>query len=132
MPENYYLLAEIKNEFELDRTEIHQDEAEQMSNSTNWFMAEYGKATPVMLLMVHPAEDLADSAYSPANTMVMTPKKLEELHARLRAFAAALSSKGPEAWTATEVGKLLPVSDWLRVACAPIIAFLRSDKIAVR
>ena len=36
-----------------------------------------------------------------------TPKKLEELHARLRAFAAALSSKACEVWTAVEVGKLL-------------------------
>ena len=96
MPENNYLLAEIKNEVELDRTEIHQGEAEQMSNSTNWFFAEYGKAAPVVLLMVHPAEDLANSAYPPTNMMVMTLKKLEELHARLRAFAAALSSKAPE------------------------------------
>jgi hypothetical protein len=87
--------------------EIHQDETEQMSNSANWFWVEYGKATPVVLLLVHPAETLADSAYPPANMMVMTPRKLEELHARLRAFAAALSSKAPEAWTTAEVGKLL-------------------------
>jgi hypothetical protein len=107
MPENHYLLVEIKNEVELERTEIYQSEAEQMSNSTNWFAKEYGKATPVVLLMVHPAEDLADSAYPPASMMVMTPKKLDELHTRLRAFAAALSAKAPEGWTATEVGKLL-------------------------
>jgi hypothetical protein len=107
MPENHYLLTEVKNEVELDRTEIHQDEAEQMSNSSNWFIKEYGKATPVVLLMIHPTADLADSAYPPANMMVMTPKKLEEFHARLRAFAAALSAKASEAWTAGEVGKLL-------------------------
>ena len=107
MPENHYLLTEIKNEVDLDRTEIEQDEAEQMSNSTNWFVAEYGKATPVVLLMVHPAEHLADSAYPPAKMVVMTRRKLDELHARLRAFAAALASKAPEAWTVTEVGKLL-------------------------
>jgi hypothetical protein len=107
MPENHYLLTEIKNEVELDRTQIYQTEAEQMSNSANWFEKEYGKGVPVVLLMVHPTEDLADSAYPPAKTMVMTPEKLDELHARLRAFAAALSSKAPEAWTATEVGALL-------------------------
>jgi hypothetical protein len=107
MPESHYLLTEVKNEVELDRTEIHQNEAEQMSNHANWFEKEYGKGVPVTLLIVHPAEDLADSAYPPANTMVMTLKKLEELHTRLRAFAAALSSKPPEAWTATEIGRLL-------------------------
>jgi hypothetical protein len=107
MPENHYLQAEIKNEVDLDRTEIYQDEAEQMSNSSNWFVQEYGKATPVVLLMVHPSADLADSAYPPANMVVMTQKKLEELHARLRAFAAALSAKTPEAWTTAEIGKLL-------------------------
>lgn len=107
MPENQYLLTEIKNEVDLDRTEIHQDEAEQMSNSSNWFVKEYGEATPVVLLMIHPASDLADSAYPPANMMVMTPTKLGELHTRLRAFAAALSAKAPEAWTAGEIGKLL-------------------------
>ena len=109
MPENHYLLTEVKNEVELGRTEIHQSEAEQMSNSANWFEKEYGKGVPVTLLMVHPTEVLADSAYAPAATMVMTAKKLEDFHARLRAFAAALSSKAPEAWTAAEVGKLIAV-----------------------
>jgi hypothetical protein len=33
--ENNYLLAEIKNEAELERAEIYQSEAEQMSNSAN-------------------------------------------------------------------------------------------------
>jgi hypothetical protein len=107
MPENQYLLAEIKNEVELERTEIHQNEAEQMSNSANWFEKEYGKGVPVTLIMVHPAENLADSAYPPAGTMVMTLRKLEEFHTRLRAFAAALSSRAPEAWTTGEIGALL-------------------------
>ncbi len=107
MSDNHYLLAEIKNEVELDRAEIYQSEAEQLSNSANWFEKEYGKGVPVTLLLVHPTADLADSAYPPAAAMVMTPKKLDELHARLRAFAAALSSKAPEAWTSADVGKLL-------------------------
>jgi Type III restriction enzyme, res subunit len=107
MPDNHYLLTEIKSEVELGRAEIYQDEAEQMSNSSNWFIKEYGKATPVVLLMIHPTTHLADSAYPPANMMLITPKKLEEFHARLRAFAAALSAKAPEAWTAGEIGKLL-------------------------
>jgi hypothetical protein len=107
MPENHYLLAEIKNEVGPDRTEIHQSEAEQLSNSSNWFLKEYGKGTPVTLLLVHRTEELADSAYPPANTMVMTPKKLDDLHGRLRAFAAALAGKSPESWTVTEVGTLL-------------------------
>jgi hypothetical protein len=63
--------------------------------------------SPVTLLLVHRTEELADSAYPPANTMVMTPKKLAELHGRLRAFAAALAGKAPESWTASDVGKLL-------------------------
>jgi len=78
-----------------------------MSNSTNWFEKEYGKETPVVLLMVHPTQHLANSAYPPARTVVMTPKKLNELHARLRAFGAALSAKAPEAWTTLEVGRIL-------------------------
>jgi hypothetical protein len=107
MPENHYLLTEVKNEVEIERTEIHQNEAEQMSNSANWFEKEYGKDVPVTLLMVHPAADLADTAYPPAKTMIMTLEKLEQFHARLRAFAAALSSKSPDAWTAKEIGALL-------------------------
>jgi len=107
MPDNNYLLAEIKNEAELDRTEIYQSEAEQMSNSANWFFKEYGKGTPVVLLMVHPTHKLAHSAYPPANTVVMTPKKLYELHSRLRAFAAAVAAKAPESWITADVGKLL-------------------------
>jgi hypothetical protein len=107
MPEGHYLLAEIKNEVELDRVDIHQSEAEQLSNSANWFIKEYGKDAPVLLLLVHPTKDLASSAYPPANTMVMTPNKLNELHSRLRGFAAALSAKAPETWTTSEIGKLL-------------------------
>lgn len=107
MPDNHYLLAEMKNEVSLDRDEIHQDEAEQLSNSANWFIKEYGKAASVVLLMVHPTIDLSDSAYPPPNTVVMTPKKLEELHSRLRAFAAALAAKAPESWTTAEIGRLL-------------------------
>jgi hypothetical protein len=107
MPENHYLLAEIKNEVELDRAEIYQSETEQMSNSSNWFENEYGKGVNVTLMMVHPTADLANSAYPPTGTRVMTPMKLGELHSRLRAFAAALSSKAPEAWTGAEIGKLL-------------------------
>jgi hypothetical protein len=107
MPENHYLLAEIKNEVDLDRDEIHQDEAEQLSNSANWFINEYGESTPVVLLMVHPTNRLSDSAYPPTNTVVMTPKKLEDLHGRLRAFASALSAKAPDSWTTADIGKLL-------------------------
>ncbi|AMV35087.1 DEAD/DEAH box helicase [Pirellula sp. SH-Sr6A] len=107
MPDNRFLLTEIKNEVELDRKEIYQNEAEQMSNSLNWFIKEYGKDTPVVLLMIHPTSKLSDSAYPPASMEVMTLTKLEELHARLRAFAAALSAKAPESWTAGEIGSLL-------------------------
>jgi hypothetical protein len=107
MPENVYLLAEIKNEVLPDRNAIVQSEAEQMSNSANWFAKEYGSDTPVVLLMVHRTEELANSAYPPSGTRVMTPAKLDVLHSRLRAFAAALPAKAPEAWTASEVGKLL-------------------------
>lgn len=107
MPENNYLLTEIKNEVELTRTEIHQDEAEQVSNSTNWFVDEYGKETPVVLLMVHPTAKLARTAYPPDKLVVMTAKKLDELHARLHALAAALASKPPDSWTVGEVGNLL-------------------------
>jgi hypothetical protein len=107
MPEGHYLLAEIKNEVELDRADIHQSEAEQLSNSANWFIKEYGKDAPVLLLLVHPTKDLASSAYPPANTMVMTPNTLNELHSKLRGFAAALSAKTPESWTTSEIGKLL-------------------------
>ncbi len=107
MPDNHYLLVEIKNEVELDRDEIQQNEAEQLSNSANWFIKEYGKGVPVVLMMIHPTNDLSDSAYPPANTVVMIPKKLEQLHSRLRAFASALSGKAPESWTTADIGKLL-------------------------
>jgi hypothetical protein len=107
MANNQYLLTEIKNEARLDRPTIHQSEAEQMSNSANWFAQEYGSSTPVVLLMVHPSETLADSAYPPSNMVVMNQRKLEELHATLRAFAAALAGKVPEAWTSMEIGTLL-------------------------
>ncbi|MBN9518492.1 hypothetical protein J0H58_08235 [bacterium] len=107
MPGNHYLLVEAKSEVDLDREEIYQSEAEQISNSANWFTAEYGENTPVSLLMIHPTAELADSAYPPANTMVMTPKKLGELHTKLRAFATALAAKPSEAWTTADVGALL-------------------------
>ncbi len=107
LPDNHFLLTEIKSEVDPERVEIHQSEAEQLSNSANWFWAEYGQSTPVTLLLVHPTEVLADSAYPPANTVVMNQKKLGELHKRLRAYASALTMKAPEAWTATEVSTLL-------------------------
>ena len=107
MPDGHYLLAELKNEVDLGRAEIHQSEAEQLSNSTNWFEQEYGQTTPVVLMMVHPTATLAASAYPPAGAVVMTPRKLDALHARLRAFAAAVAAKAPEAWTAAEIGDLL-------------------------
>jgi hypothetical protein len=44
MPENEYLLTEVKNEVELTQTEIYQNEAEQMSNSANWFEKRPGPA----------------------------------------------------------------------------------------
>jgi len=78
-----------------------------MSNSANWFKKEYGADAPVVLLMVHRTEKLANSAYPPSAMVVMTPVKLDALHSRLRAFAAALATKTPEAWTASDIGKLL-------------------------
>ncbi|HET9867985.1 MAG TPA: DEAD/DEAH box helicase [Nitrospira sp.] len=107
MPENHYLLTEIKNDVDVDRTVIHQNETEQLSNSTHWFTDEYGADTPVTLLFVHPATKLAPSAYPPPATLVMTQPKLDLLHTRLRAFAAALATKPCDAWTATDVGTLL-------------------------
>jgi hypothetical protein len=107
LPDGYYILAEIKNDVQVTRREIEQDETEQLSNHTNWFEAEYGKAVPVIPLFVHQTAKLAKSAYPPDGTMVMTPAKLEQLHTRLRAFAAALAAKPPESWTSTEVGKLI-------------------------
>lgn len=107
MPEGQYLLTEVKNEVKPDRTRVYQSETEQMANSANWFAEEYGKGTPVTLLMVHRVELLADSAFPPEGTKVMTPPKLDKLHERLRGFAAALAGKAPDSWIAAEVGSLL-------------------------
>ncbi len=107
LPDGYYLLTEIKNDAYPTRTDIHQGETEQLSNHSNWFRAEYGKSVPVIPLFIHQTPKLANSAYPPDGTMVMTPAKLEQLHMRLRGFAAALAAKPPESWTAAEVGKLI-------------------------
>ena len=94
MPYYHYLLTENKNEVDLDRTEIHQDEAEQMSNSSNWFIKEYGKAAPVTLLMIHPSPDLADSAYPPAGMVVMTQKGIRGTPCPLAGVCCGSFGKG--------------------------------------
>lgn len=107
LPEKRFLLFEIKNEVELSRTEIYQSETEQLSNSVNWFRAEYGDTASLAIFLVHPTDKLAESAYPPEGTRVITPARLDDLLARVRAFATALAAKAPDTWTGDEIGKQL-------------------------
>ena len=111
MRENHYLVTEVKNEVELTRTRDLPERNRADVEQANWFEKEYGKGVPVTLLMIHPTADVADSAYPPAKMMVMTLKKLECLHAKLRRCATALSSKAPESWIATEIGTSWPATN---------------------
>lgn len=107
MPNNKFLVIEIKNEVKNDRPEIYQSETEQLSNSVNWFIEEYGQDAQHQSVLIHSTKKLQDRAYPPAGSLVIAQECLEKLHQSLRNFASAVAAKSTEAWTNDQLAQLL-------------------------
>jgi replicative superfamily II helicase len=107
MPGNTYLLAEAKSDVKETRTEIYQSEAEQLSNSVNWFRNEYGTDANLVAVLIHPVSTLAHTAFPPEGSLVIDREMMGKLHNALKLFAAALAGRASDAWSASQVGQLL-------------------------
>jgi replicative superfamily II helicase len=107
LPGNVYLLAEARNDVKVGRTEIHQSETEQLSNSVNWFRAEYGDEPTLIPILLHPIGILARTAYPPDGSLVIDRESMNKLHDAMTRFAAALAGRAVDSWSAAQIGQLL-------------------------
>lgn len=90
MTNGEFLIIEAKNEVKNERKEIYKEEAEQITNSYNWFKDNYvnKKGYP---LLVHPSITTEFSAYPDKEVRVITQNKLQLLKDNTLHFTRELS-----------------------------------------
>ncbi|MDG0029969.1 DEAD/DEAH box helicase family protein [Priestia sp. Y58] len=100
--EDEFLIIEAKNEVKKSRTEIYKSEAEQISNSMNWFNTEYSDkvGTPIL---IHPANKSHREAFAPEETLVLNDYNLNALKENVKGFFVKISERNPSDWTPQQI-----------------------------
>lgn len=106
MSNNEFIIVEAKNEVYKTRQYIYKSEAEQISNSYNWFLDEYRgkKGHPIL---IHPSYHKDKCAYPNKEVRVMTETELNKLKQNVLAFARYLSSNFNNPITVEMIGQEL-------------------------
>ncbi|MGL5379739.1 DEAD/DEAH box helicase family protein [Clostridium sp.] len=106
MSNNNFLIIEAKNEVYKTRSHIYKSEAEQISNSYNWFSKEYKGKTGCPIL-IHPSNKKEASAYPNSEVRVMTEKELNKLKQNVTSLSRYISSNFNNPITTELIGKQL-------------------------
>ena len=107
LPNRRFLIAEAKNEVKESRGKVYQSETEQLSNSVNWFVEEYGDDIEFQSILIHPSSTLHSRAFPPAGSLALEQSGMARLHHAIRNIGAAIASRSLDAWTVDEVTRLL-------------------------
>ncbi|HKK87404.1 MAG TPA: DEAD/DEAH box helicase family protein [Saprospiraceae bacterium] len=86
-----YFLFECKSGTKETRAEIHQNEAEQLLNSTRWFEEKYVDCEVLPIIVINPRL-LAKGAFLPENGQILNIGGLAKLKARVRSFFKEFSN----------------------------------------
>ncbi|MCM3006713.1 DEAD/DEAH box helicase family protein [Priestia koreensis] len=100
--EDEFLVIEAKNEVKITRDEIYKSETEQISNSMNWFGAEYPDKFG-MPVLIHPSHKLHREAFAPDNTVVLNEYNLRAMVNNIRGLFAKLAERKTSDWGPTEI-----------------------------
>ncbi|MCW5198102.1 hypothetical protein F1Z41_08265 [Clostridium perfringens] len=83
MSNNEYIIFEAKNETLASRKVIYKDEAEQITNSYNWFKNEYTNSSDNEIIgypvLIHQTNKTDDCAYPDDSVRILTNNELQKL-----------------------------------------------------
>lgn len=106
MTNNEYLVIEAKNEVKEDRKLIYKSEAEQITNSYNWFLSEY-KGKKGYPILIHPSYKKDECAYPNENVSVITENELCKLRDNLLHFSRVIANNFNKPITVEMIGEQL-------------------------
>ncbi|WP_421797700.1 DEAD/DEAH box helicase [Haliscomenobacter sp.] len=119
-----YLVIECKTGTKTTRSEINQNEAEQLLNSTRWFEEKYLNCNGVPVMIINTIM-LARGAFLPANGKILTQAKLSEFKSRIRNFFNEFSTRKFDQLSGTVIQEWLNTYDLNE---AKILSLLSSPK----
>ncbi len=90
LPDATFFVIEVKSGVSKDRPEVYKSEAEQLSNSMDWFKEQY-PGTKAIAVLVHPSRRFDNKASFPQDCRVVTTNKLDKLKDALQGLASSLS-----------------------------------------
>jgi hypothetical protein len=110
-PDNLWALGDasfliIEDKSDAKEHPVFKRDAEQLSNSVDWFKGRYGTGVAFVPVLVHPWAKFDKHAAVPAGCRVVTTEKLEQLRATLNDLAVALAA-GDAYRDPVKVGQLL-------------------------
>lgn len=108
MSNNKFVIVEAKNEVYKNRSFIYKKEAEQISNSYNWFIEEY-KGKNGYPILIHPSNKKELSAYPHTDVRVMTEKELNKLKENVMALGRYISLNFNKPITVEMIGEQLKI-----------------------
>jgi DEAD/DEAH box helicase len=122
-----FLVIEAKSEVDLDRTEIHKSETEQLTHSCEWFRQEYVGKDRMKALLIHPATKLAREAVFPPTGRVVTAGVLENFVLSIRNYVSAVAGLSGANRTEREIRSRLEANSLLFDRC-----FASAEKTSTR
>jgi len=104
MANNEYIIIEAKNEVKSKREVIFKSEAEQISNSYNWFLTQYAgkKGHPIL---IHPSYIKDKSAFPNKEVRVMTEVELNKFKKNILTLTKYVTENFDRPITVEDIGK---------------------------
>lgn len=107
MTNNHYIIFEAKNEVKKNRLNIYKAEAEQITNSNNWFKNEDYIGEVGHPILIHPSTICSNDAYPDLAVQIMDEEKLNLLVENTKGFTNEMVSKINTQLTYQEIGDLI-------------------------
>lgn len=94
MPEDKFVVIELKTEITRHEPTIIKAEAEQLGHSTIWLKSRYGQSAACLPVLVHPSCVMAREAHLPAETRVMTQDTFETFKSSITTYIKEMAESG--------------------------------------
>lgn len=100
MPEDRFVVIELKTEITRHEPTIIKAEAEQLGHSTIWLNSKYGQSAVCLPVLVHPSCVMAREAHLPAEARVMTQDKFETFKSSVTTYIKEMAES--DDWTSRD------------------------------
>jgi len=107
MTNNQYIIFEAKNEVKEEREYIYKSDAEQITNSLNWFRNDDYVGESGVPIIIHPTIVCANDAFPDESVLVMDKEKLDLFLLNLKGFISEVAVKVNTEFIEQEIGELL-------------------------